>query len=85
MKLLAAKLRGILRNSPKPLPSFAKATEGSLRLHPRSKLRGIRRRRIKRSGFSSTPMLAALLRAAKVVEENPLAITDIPRPLPHQR
>jgi hypothetical protein len=23
------KLRGILRNSPKPLPSFAKATEGS--------------------------------------------------------
>jgi len=51
------KLRGILRNSPtrrpeplggvpKPLPSFAKATEGSPRLHPRSKLRGIRRRRI---------------------------------------
>ena len=41
-----SKLRGILRNSPKPLPSFAKASEGSLRLHPRSKLRGIRRRRI---------------------------------------
>ncbi len=41
-----SKLRGILRNSPKPLPSFAKATEGSPRLHPRSKLRGIRRRRI---------------------------------------
>ena len=54
------KLRGILQNSPKPLPSFAKATEGSPRLHPRSsllrrssrfgyegrKLRGIRRRRI---------------------------------------
>ena len=54
-------LRGILRNSPKPLPSLptppkqslrlrrpgAKATEGSPRLHPRSKLRGIRRRRIK--------------------------------------
>ena len=54
------KLRGILRNSPKPLPSFAKAMEGSPRLHPRSsllrrscrfgcegrKLRGIRRRRI---------------------------------------
>jgi hypothetical protein len=65
------KLRGILRNSPtrrpeplggvpKPLPSFAKATEGSLRLaysaeaaasaakagHPRNELRGIRRRRI---------------------------------------
>ena len=46
------KLRGILRNSPKPLPSFAKATEGSPRLaysaeaaasaakagHPRSSL-----------------------------------------------
>ena len=66
------KLRGILRNSPtrrpeplggvpKPLPSFAKATEDSPRLaysaeaaasaakagHPRSELRGIRRRRIK--------------------------------------
>ena len=27
-------------------PSFAKATEGSPHLHPRSKLRGIRRRRI---------------------------------------
>ena len=40
------KLRGILRNSQKPLPSFAKATEGSPRLHPRSELRGIRRRRI---------------------------------------
>jgi len=36
------KLRDILRNSPKPLPSFAKATKGSPRLHPRSKLRGIR-------------------------------------------
>jgi len=42
-----SRLRGILRNSPKPLPSFAKATEGSPRLHPRSKLQGIRRRRIK--------------------------------------
>ena len=54
------KLRGIRRNSPKPRPSFAKATEGSPHLHPRSsllrrsshfgyegwKLRGIRRRRI---------------------------------------
>ena len=54
------KLRGILRNSQKPLPSFAKATEGSPRLHPRCgllrrssrvgcegrELRGIRRRRI---------------------------------------
>ena len=30
-------------------PSFAKATEGSPRLHPRSKLQGIRRRRIKKS------------------------------------
>ena len=29
-------------------PSFAKATEGSPHLHPRSKLRGIRRRRINR-------------------------------------
>ena len=29
-----SKLRGILRNSPKPLPSFAKDTEGSPRLHP---------------------------------------------------
>jgi len=28
-----SKLRGILRNSPKPLPSFAKAPEGSPRLH----------------------------------------------------
>ena len=55
-----SKLRGILRNSPKPLPSFAMATKGSPRLHPRSsllrrsshfgyegrKLQGIRRRRI---------------------------------------
>jgi hypothetical protein len=40
------KLWGILRNSPKPPPSFAKATEGSPCLHPRSKLRDIRRRRI---------------------------------------
>ena len=47
-----SKLRGILRNSPKPLPSFAKATEGSPRLHPRSELRGIRRRRIKPSLYS---------------------------------
>ena len=42
------KLRGILRNSPKPLPSFAKAMEGSPCLHLRSKLRGIRRGRINR-------------------------------------
>lgn len=41
------KLQGILRNSPKPLPFFAKAREGSPRFHPCSKLRGIRRRRIK--------------------------------------
>ena len=55
------KLRGLLRNSQKPLPSFAQTTEGSPRLaysaeaaasaakagHPRSELRGIRRRRIK--------------------------------------
>jgi hypothetical protein len=44
-----SKLRGILRNSLKPLPSFAKATEDSPRLHPRSKLRGIRRKRINNS------------------------------------
>ena len=30
MKLLGAKLRGILRNSPKPFHLLAKATEGSL-------------------------------------------------------
>ena len=29
-----SKLRGILINSPKPLPSFSKATEGSPRLYP---------------------------------------------------
>ena len=29
-----SKLRGILRNSQKPLPSFANATERSPRLHP---------------------------------------------------
>jgi len=47
MKLLGAKLRGILAKFFEALPpSFAKATEGSPRLHPRSKLRGIRRRRI---------------------------------------
>ena len=44
------KLRGVLRNSSKPLPSFAKATEGSPRLHPRSELRGIWRRRINKRG-----------------------------------
>jgi hypothetical protein len=43
------KLRGILRNSSNPLPSFAEATEGSPRLIPHSKLRGIRRRRIMRA------------------------------------
>ena len=48
MKLLGAKLRGIFAKFSEALPpSFAKATEGSPRLHPRSKLRGIRRRRIK--------------------------------------
>ena len=64
-----SKLRGILRNSPKPLPSFAKASEGSPRLHPRSsllrrsshfgyegrKLRGMRRRRISRSSSRNSP------------------------------
>ena len=49
MKLLGAKLRGIFAKFSEALsPSFAKATEGSPRLHPRSKLRGIRRRRINR-------------------------------------
>ena len=48
MKLLGAKLRGIFAKFSEALsPSFAKATEGSPHLHPRSKLRGIRRRRIK--------------------------------------
>ena len=47
MKLLGAKLRDIFAKFSEALPpSFAKATEGSPRLHPRSKLRGIRRRRI---------------------------------------
>ena len=60
MKLPATSCGGIQQNSPKPLPSFAKATEGSPRLHPRSsllrrsshfsykgwKLRCIRQRRI---------------------------------------
>ena len=47
MKLLGAKLRGIFAKFFEALqPSFAKATEGSPHLHPRSKLRGIRRRRI---------------------------------------
>ena len=69
------KLRGILRNSPKPLPSFAKATEGSPRLHPRSgllrrsshfgyegrKLRGIRRRRITRHTYSDPHLCVFLL------------------------
>jgi len=61
MKLLGAKLRGIFAKFSEALPPSlptppkrplrlrrpgAKATEGSPRLHPRSKLRGIRRRRI---------------------------------------
>jgi hypothetical protein len=47
MKLLGAKLRGIFAKFSEALPpSFAKATEGSPHLHPRSKPRGIRRRRI---------------------------------------
>jgi hypothetical protein len=45
---LAAKLRGIFAKFSEALPpSYAKATESSPRLHPRSKLRGIRQRRIK--------------------------------------
>ena len=45
---LGAKLRGIFAKFSEALAtSFAKATEGSPRLHPRSKLRAIRRRRIK--------------------------------------
>ena len=57
MKLLGAKLRGIFAKFSEAVPpSFAKATEGSPRLHPRSKLRGIRRRRIKNAfgGFEKT-------------------------------
>jgi hypothetical protein len=47
MKLLGAKLRGIFAKFSEAFPPlFAKATEASPRLHPRSKLRGIRRRRI---------------------------------------
>lgn len=41
-----SKLRCILRNSPKALPSFVKASEGSPRLLAHSMLRGILRRRI---------------------------------------
>jgi hypothetical protein len=53
MKLLGAKLRGIFAKFSEALtPSFAKATEGSPHLHPRSKLRGIRRRRINTSELS---------------------------------
>jgi hypothetical protein len=50
MKLLGAKLRRIFAKFSEAFPpSFAKATEGSPHLHPRSKLRGIRRRRITRA------------------------------------
>lgn len=45
MKLLAAKLRGICGILRSIQPCFAKASQGSPRLHPRSKLRGTRRRR----------------------------------------
>lgn len=41
-----SKLRGILRNSPKLLPSFTQAMESSPRLHPHSNLQNIRRRRM---------------------------------------
>ena len=51
-----SKRRGILRNSQKPLPSCAKAMEGSPRLHPRSELRGIRRRRIRKPGRCIAPL-----------------------------
>jgi hypothetical protein len=65
MKLLGAKLRGIFAKFFEALPPSlptppkqslrlrrpgAKDTEGSPRLHPRSKLRGIRRRRINEAG-----------------------------------
>ena len=54
MKLRAAELRGILRNSseaeyPPSLATGELRTGYSPRLHPQSKLRGIRRRRIKNS------------------------------------
>ena len=56
-------MRGILRNSPKPLPSFAKATEGSPRLHPRSRLWDILRRRINERRYMK---VAKLLQAWSV-------------------
>jgi hypothetical protein len=50
MKLLGAELRRIFAKFSEALPpSFATAKEVSPRLHPRSKLRGIRRRRMKSS------------------------------------
>ena len=65
MKLLGAKLRGIFAKFSEALPpSFAKATEGSPRLHPRSKLRGIRRRRIKASSLAA--LLLTVFFAASV-------------------
>ncbi len=65
-----SKLRGILRNSPKPLPSFAKATEGSPRLHPRSKLWGIRRRRIniRSSSYSIVAVVGNVVRDSKTLD-----------------
>jgi hypothetical protein len=57
MKLLGAKLRGIFAKFSEALPpSFAKATKGSPHLHPRSKLRGIRRRRIKKGKGTIRPL-----------------------------
>ena len=64
IKLLGAKLRGIFAKFFEALqPSFAKATEGSPHLHPRSKLRGIRRRRMKSASatIQRVPKIPAVL------------------------
>ena len=86
MKLLGAKLRGIFAKFFEALqPSFAKATEGSPHLHPRSKLRGIRRRRIKlweqkdnlnpRSRLTTAGTLLA--RLPPVIRRNVQILSDI--------
>jgi hypothetical protein len=69
MKLLGAKLRGIFAKFFEALqPSFAKATEGSPHLHPRSKLRGIRRRRIKKKPLGISIQRLKLKNTALVEE-----------------
>ena len=72
MKLLGAKLRGIFAKFSEALPpSFAKATEGSPRLQPRSKLRGIRRRRIKARRVDFTAMPTAKSRRVVWLRNRP--------------